>query len=54
MYTKDLQFSKLNGVMEVRYQEVRKDVVGAVVKHAAVVTASKEDVLWNSNIVGDF
>ena len=35
-----------------RYRELRTEGVGAVVKHAAVVTPEEEDQLWESKVLG--
>ena len=36
-----------------RYRELRKRGVGAVVKHTAVVSPDEEQVLWDSKVVGN-
>ena len=39
--------------IQVRYRELREGGVGAVVKHAAVVSPDEEQALWDSEVVGD-
>ena len=46
-------FKELNGALQVRYRELRKAGVGAVVKHAAVVSPDEEQALWDSKVVDD-
>ncbi len=53
MNRKDSQFREITGALQVRYRELRESGVGAVVKHAAVVTPDEENALWESNVIGD-
>ena len=53
MNRKDPTFKELNGALQVRYRELREGGVGAVVKHAAVVSPDEEQTLWDSKVVGD-
>ena len=53
MDRKSSQFKDLNGALTVKFRELRQEGVGAVVKHATIVTSSKEDTLWTSNVIGD-
>ena len=46
-------FRELSGAMAVRFRELREKGVGAVVKHAVVVTSAEEDLLWESGVIGD-
>ena len=50
MNRKDSTFKELNSVLQVRYRELH---VGAIVKHAAVVSPDGEQALWDSKVVGD-
>ena len=49
---KDPAFCDLTGALQVRYRELRMDGVGAVVKHAAIVTPEEENKLWESKVLG--
>ena len=53
MNRKDPTFKELNGALQVRYRELHEGGVGAVVKHAAVVSPDEEQALWDSKVVGD-
>ena len=50
MNRKDPSFRDLTGAVQVHYQELRTAGVGAVVKHAPVITAEKESLLWESKV----
>lgn len=50
MDRKNEHFCDLTGVLQVRYRALREQGVGAVVKHAPVVTPDEEDALWESTI----
>ena len=52
MNRKDPRFRNLTSIIQVRYCELRTNGVGAIVKHAAVVTSEEEDLLWNSKVLG--
>jgi len=52
MSRKDPAFRDLTGALQVRYRELRMDGVGAVVKHAPIVTSEEEDMLWESKVIG--
>ena len=45
MDKKDPHFCDLTGTIQVRYRELRIKGVGAIVKHAAVVTSEEENLL---------
>ena len=53
MDRKNHRFRDLTGALQVRYRQLRKEGVGTVVKHAAVVTAEEEDALWKSDVIGE-
>ena len=44
MNRKDRSFRELTGALQVRFRKLREEGVGAVVKHAAVVTEDEEDM----------
>ena len=46
-------FRDLTGAIQVRYHELHKKVIGAIVSHAAIVCAQEEDTLWHSKVIGD-
>ena len=52
MNRKDTSFRELTGAIQVRFRELREQGIGAVVKHAAIVSESEEDALWKSGVVG--
>ena len=52
MSRKDPVFRELTGAVLVRYKELRTDSVGAVVKHAPIVTSEEESMLWDSKVLG--
>ena len=52
MIRKDASFRELTGAIQVRFRELRQQGVGAMVKHAAIVSESEEDALWMSGVVG--
>ena len=52
MDRKEPRFRDLTGAIQVRYRELRTEGVGAMVKHAAVVTPEEETQLWNSKVLG--
>ena len=53
MNRKDPAFKELNGAIQVRSRELREVGVGAVVKHASVISAEEENALWESKVIGD-
>ena len=53
MNRNDPLFRDLNGAIQVRFRELREEGIGAVVKHASVVTADEELILWESQVIGD-
>lgn len=53
MNRKGMCFKDLTGAIQVRFYSLWEDGVSAVVKHAAVVMAEEEDILWHSNTIGD-
>ena len=53
MDRKSSQFKDLNEALTVKFRELRQEGVGAVVKHATIVTSSEEDTLRASNVIGD-
>ena len=48
----DCCFSKLSGVCESVSRQLRKDGVGASVKHAAIITPEEEDILLDKGVMG--
>ena len=52
MSRKDAAFRELTGAVQVCCKELRTDGVGAVVKHAAIVTPEKENMLWEPKVLG--
>ena len=48
----NMSFKDLH-VMDVLFQELREEGVGAVVKHAPVILPKEEDMLWKWGILGD-
>ena len=52
MNRKDPCFRDLTGAIQVRYRELRTEGVGAVVKHAPIVTPEEENTLWESKVIG--
>ena len=48
----DPRFYELSGVCESVSRQLRKDGVGACVKHAAIVTAEEEDLLLVKGVMG--
>ena len=52
MNRKDACFRDLTGAVQVRYRELRTAGVGAVVKHAPVITPEEENMLWESRVIG--
>ena len=53
MNRKDTSFRELTGAIQVRFRELREQGVGAVAKHAAIVSESEEDALWKSGVGTD-
>ena len=53
MNRKDPAFKELSGALQVRYRDLRQAGIGAVVKHAPLVTADEEEALWVSKSIGD-
>ena len=51
MNRRDPSFCELTGAIQVRYRKLREEGVGAVVKHATVVTEEEEDTLWKSGVI---
>ena len=52
MNHKDQSLCELTGALQVRFRKLREEGVGAVVKHAAIVTEDEEDTLWKSGVIG--
>ena len=48
----DCRFSELSGVCESVSRQLRKDGVGASVKHAAIITPEEEDILLDKGVMG--
>ena len=48
----DCHFSELSGVCESVSRQLRKDGVGASVKHAAIITPEEEDILLDKGLMG--
>ena len=53
MNRKDPQFRELTGAIQVKFRELREQGVGAVVKHASVVTPAEESIFWERQVIGD-
>ena len=53
MSRKDPSFRDLTGAIQVQFRELRERGVGAVVKHAPVITYEEEEALWQSKVIGD-
>lgn len=53
MNQKDSLFRDLTGAVQVKLCELHKQGVGAVVKHAPVVSQDEEDMLWTTNTISD-
>ena len=53
MNRKDPQFRELTGAVQVKFRELREQGVGAVVKHASVVTPAEESFFWERQVIGD-
>ena len=49
---KEPTFRKLHGTMDSLFRKLRQEGVGAVVKHAGVFTAEKENLLWEHGVLG--
>lgn len=49
---KDVRFLDLTGTIQVLFHELRTEGVGALVKHAAIVTPVEENKLWNLKVLG--
>ena len=49
---KDWRFRGLRGTIESTYSELRKNGIGAEVKHTPIVTKEEEDQLWRSGVMG--
>ena len=48
----DLRFSELSAVCESVYRQLRKDGVGASVKHASIITPEEENLLLEKRVIG--
>ena len=48
----DCRFSELSGVCESVSRQLRKDGVGASVKHTAIITPKEEDILLDKGVMG--
>ena len=53
MNRKDPQFRELTGAIQVKFRELREQGVGAVVKHASIVTPAEESFLGERQVIGD-
>ena len=49
----DVRFRNFRGTMESVFQQLHKKGVGAVVKHASVITVDEENHIWQQGIIGD-
>ena len=49
MNRKDPNFRDLTGAIQVQYRELREEGIGAIVKHATVISSA----LWDSKVIGD-
>ena len=54
MNRKDPRFEELNRAIQVRSRELHKSGVGAVGKHAAVITEQEEHAFWESKVIGNY
>lgn len=52
MDRRDRCFADLNGAISSIFHKLREDGIGAVVKHAPVVTPQEEDLLWSTGAIG--
>ena len=53
MNKKDPSFKELNNALQVRYRELRQSGIGAIVKHAPLITEEEESALLGSKVIGD-
>ena len=53
MNRKDLIFKELTGTLEVTCRQIRREGVGASVKHTAAFLPEPEYTLWNLKVIGD-
>ena len=51
MNRKDPTFKELTGALEVTCKELRREDVGANVKHAAVFSSEEENALWDLKVI---
>ena len=49
---KDYRYQKLRAALDNLGRRLRKDGIGAEVKHASIVTSEEEDALWLSGVLG--
>ena len=50
---KDRRFDRLNGALQTVFKALRDDGVGATIKHAAVISADEEELLWSTGTIGE-
>ena len=50
---KDCRFDRLNGALQTVFKALRDDGVGATIKHAAVISADEEELLWSMGTIGE-
>ena len=47
------KFNQLHGTLQTVFRQLREEGVGASMKHAPVITAEEEEVLWHTKMIGD-
>ena len=51
--TRNPEFRDLRGAMQVCFRKLRESGVGALVKHAPIITVEEENLLWETKTFGD-
>ena len=52
MDRKDRRFADLNGAISSVFRKLREEGIGALVKHAPVISPEEEEKLWSSKVLG--
>ena len=52
MDRKDRRFANLNGAISSVFRKLREEGIGALVKHAPVISPEEEEKLWSSKVLG--
>ena len=52
MDRRDRLFNDLNGALKSVFHKLKEDGIGAVMKHATVVTPQEEELLWSTGTIG--